>query len=182
MAKRYEMTKMDVDLAPSLMKKGSNAELIAHMIGTRQIAAKANVDDPQSLFDCLMEYLNLCMEQNIKISNMAAYAACGISSTDVRNWERGITRASDKRYKEFAQLLKSICAQYREQAMAENILNPVIGIWWQKNYDGFTDQPVLTDGADSGIETKEDPEEIAAKYRDLLESSAQPGVGDDDEQ
>ena len=171
MAKRYEMTQMDVDLAPSLMRKGSNSELIAHLIGTRQIAAKANVDDPSTLYACLEEYLKLCIEQNIKVTNMAAYAACGVSSQDVSNWERGLTRASDKRYKEFAQFIRSICSQYREQAMVEGIVSPVVGIWHQKNYDGMRDDPIVADITETGLETKQDPEEIAAKYRGLLEVS-----------
>lgn len=172
MARRYEMTEMDVDLAPSLMRKGSNAQLVAHLIGTRQIAAKANVDDPNTLYACLEEYLKLCIEQNIKITNMAAYAACGISSADVSNWERGITRANDKRYKEFAQFLRSVCSQYREQAMVEGIINPAVGIWHQKNYDGLRDDPIVADHIDNGLEVKQDPEAIAEKYRGLLETSA----------
>ncbi len=169
---KYEMTEMDVDLAPSLMKRGSNAQLVAHLIGTRQIAARANIDDPQSLFACLEDYLRLCIEQNIKITNMAAYAACGISATDVSNWERGITRANDKRYKEFAQFLRSVCSQYREQAMVEGIISPIVGIWHQKNYDGLRDDPLVADSPDAGLEVKQDPEEIAAKYRGLIETNA----------
>lgn len=169
MAKKYEMTNMDVDLSPSLMRKGSNAAIVAHVIATRQIAAKADINDPVSLYNCLEEYLKLCIEQNIKITNMAAYAACGVSGTDVLNWENGRTRANDKRYKEFATFLRSVCAQYREQAMVENIINPVIGIWHQKQYDGMTDQPLVEVNVDNGLEIKEDPEEIAAKYRTLLD-------------
>lgn len=169
MAKRYELTEMDVDLAPMVMKKGSNAAIVAHVISTRRIAAKADINDPESLFRCLDEYLMLCMEQNIKITNMAAYAACGVSKTDVLNWENGRTRRNDPRYREFAVFLRSICSQYREQAMVENIINPVIGIWHQKQYDNMVDQPLPDVAPDSGLEMKRDPEEIVARYKGLLD-------------
>lgn len=169
MAKRNDLTEMDVDLAPMVMKKGSNAAIVAHVIATRQIAAEADINDPDSLFRCLQKYIMLCGEQNIKITNMAAYAACGISSVDVANWESGRTRANDKRYKEFATLVRSICSQYREQAMVEGVMNPVVGIWHQKVHDGFReDAPVMVD-AESAIEVREDPDEIAARYQALLD-------------
>ena len=168
MAKR-ELSQMDIDLAPSLMRKGSNAELVAHLIGTRMIADKADINDPESLYACLREYLALCVEQNIKVTNTAAYAACGVSGTDVLNWENGRTRANDKRYKEFATFLRSVCAQYREQAMVEGLVNPAVGIWHQKNYDGMRDDPIVAEVPDSGLEVRQDPEAIAEKYRVLLE-------------
>lgn len=175
MAKRNDLQEIDIDLAPMLMKKGSNAAIVAHIIATRQIAAEADINDPESLMRCLQKYMMLCAEQNIKISNMSAYAACGVSSTDVANWESGRTRANDKRYREFAKMIKSICSQYREAAMSENLLNPVLGIWWQKNYDGMTDQPLLEVDADAGLEIKADPDEIAAKYKGLLEVNDEEG-------
>lgn len=72
MPRKHELTEMDVDLSPSLMRKGSNASIVAHVIETRKIAAQADLNDPNSLMRCLEQYLMLCMEQNIKITNMAA--------------------------------------------------------------------------------------------------------------
>lgn len=170
MAKKNELTEMDVDLAPMLMKKGSNAAIVATVVATREIAKSADINKPESLFSCLDRYVNFCLENNIKITNMAAYAACGVSANDMTNWETGRTRANDRRYKDFAQLVRSICSQYREQAMAENVLNPIIGIWWQKAYDHFKeDSPDI--GADNtGLEVKRDPDEIARKYKDIIDA------------
>ena len=169
MAKRNELTELDVDLAPMYMKKGSNAAIVAHVIATRQIAAEADINDPDSLFRCLEKYMLLCMEQNIKITNMAAYAACGISEMDVSNWANGRTRKNDPRYRDFAVFLRSVCSQYREQSMVEGTLNHVVGIWHQKIHDGYReDAPVMTE-AESLIEVKADPDEIAARYQALLD-------------
>lgn len=171
MAKKYELDEIDVDLAPMLMKRGSNAAIVAHVLATRQIAAQADVNNPDSLFRCLEQYLILCGEQNMKVSNMACYAACGVDRNDISNWANGRTRKNDPRYKEFAMLVKSICGQYRENAMVEGVMNPVIGIWHQKQYDGFQDSPMPDVEPDKGLEMKEDPDEIAARYRDIIDAT-----------
>lgn len=168
MPKKNELTEMDVDLAPSLMKRGTNAALVASVIGTREIAKSADINDPQTLYDCLQRYLYFCMENNLKIANMAAYAACGVNSTDLANWESGRTRKNDPRYRDFARLLKGICAQYRDQAMNEGTINVAVGIFHQKVYDGFREDAPPLDISDSGLEVKVDPDEIAAQYRDVV--------------
>ena len=43
------------------------------------------------------------------------------------------------------------------------------GIWWQKNYDGFRDDPIVQDANDNGLEVKQDPAEIAEKYRGIVD-------------
>ena len=51
--------------------------------------------------------------------------------------------------------------------MAEGKLNPVTGIWWQKNYDQFCDQPMLAPEAQN-IESDElTSDEIREKYADM---------------
>ena len=174
--KKFELTELDVDLAPMYMRKGSNAAIVAHVIATRKIAAESDINDPESLFRCLEKYMMMCMEQNIKITNMGAYAACGVSGTDVLNWENGRTRRNDPRYKEFATFLRSVCAQYREQSMVEGTLNPVVGIWHQKQYDSMQDNPLPDIAPDTALEMKRDPEEIVAKYKGLLD------VNDEDDE
>lgn len=176
--KNYELTELDVDLSPMIMKKGSNAAIVAHVIATRKIAAEADINDPNTLFSCLEKYMLLCMEQNIKITNMAAYAACGVSGTDVLNWENGRTRKNDPRYREFATFLRSVCAQYREQSMVEGTINPVIGIWHQKQYDAMSDSPIIETAPDNAIEVKEDPDEIAARYKDIIDAEDEGEVID----
>lgn len=176
--KNYELTELDVDLSPMIMKKGSNAAIVAHVIATRKIAAEADINDPNTLFSCLEKYMLLCMEQNIKITNMAAYAACGVSGADVLNWENGRTRKNDPRYREFATFLRSVCAQYREQSMVEGTINPVIGIWHQKQYDAMSDSPIIETAPDNAIEVKEDPDEIAARYKDIIDAEDEGEVID----
>jgi hypothetical protein len=55
--------------------------------------------------------------------------------------------------------------------MADGKLNPVVGIFWQKNYDGFKDQQeVVLAPKNNGIEDV-DEKELLSKYKKSLPSA-----------
>ena len=145
---------------------GSNQKFIAAILKSRDIARDADVNNIDTLYSCLHRYLQYCFENNIKFGNMSAYAACGIDKQTVWAWESGSKRKNDPRYAEFARYVRQVCAEYREMLMSEGKLNPVTGIWWQKNYDGLTDNPtvVVTTVNDT---PKMSGAEIAEKYKYL---------------
>lgn len=83
-------------------------------------------------------YLQLCAEWDMKIGNQAAYTAIGIDKGTAWDWEnrsQGNPARSD-----FIKKVRQICAVYREGLMEDGKVNPVTGIFWQKNYDGMKDQ------------------------------------------
>ncbi len=143
-----------------------NSKFAAIILATREIAKDANNDDIDSLYSCLERYIKFCIEHNVRITNSGAYAACGLNRNLVKEWAHGLTRASNPEYKRFAIFIRQICDEYREMLMAENKIHPVVGIWWQKNYDGFRDQPNEAD-VDGGDTEQLTSAEIAAKYADL---------------
>ena len=143
-----------------------NSKFAAIILATREIAKDANNDDIDSLYNCLERYITFCIEHNVRITNSGAYAACGLNRNLVKEWAHGLTRASNPEYKRFAIFIRQICDEYREMLMAENKIHPVVGIWWQKNYDGFRDQPNEAD-VDGGDTEQLTSAEIAAKYADL---------------
>lgn len=143
-----------------------NSKFAAIILATREIAKDANNDDIESLYSCLERYIKFCIEHNVRITNSGAYAACGLNRNLVKEWAHGLTRASNPEYKRFAIFIRQICDEYREMLMAENKIHPVVGIWWQKNYDGFRDQPNEAD-VDGGDTEQLTSAEIAAKYADL---------------
>lgn len=111
-------------------------------------------------------YLQLCAERDIKVSNQAAYYAIGIPKQRVSEI---VNSSANTEVAEFLRQVKAVCAMYRESLMADSKLNPVVGIFWQKNYDGFRDQQevVLTPNAPLG--TDADPDTIAERYSEMLE-------------
>ena len=90
--------------------------------------------------------------------------AIGIDKTIAWKWE------NEQLSKDRRNLIKSIrqvCAVYREQLMQDGKVNPVVGIFWQKNYDGMRDQTetVVTANAPLGEEvTGRDAERLAETY------------------
>ena len=166
----YGSEKKLPSLAPETT--GKKSAVVSHLIQAMDISSRTNPDDIQSLSNALQEYLMLCQQTNTSVTNTGMYAALGLSGDTIRNWITGKSRSSDPRYREFAKLVKSICAQYRELAAAENALNPTLLIWWQKQYDGFVEEPGPDKVDESAFVTAVDPDEIAEKYKRLLDEES----------
>ena len=144
-----------------------NSKIAAIVVATREIAKTADRNNLDSLYDCLNQYLNFCIEHGVRITNMGAYTACGMSRALISNWASGQGRGADPAYQEFALLVRSICSETREMLMAEGKIHPVVGIWWQKNYDGFRDNP--TEYVGDGREDEEaSVNDVIEKYADSI--------------
>ena len=107
-------------------------------------------------------YLQLCAEYDQKVSNLGAYTAIGVPKQTVDHWKNE-PKTNPERW-DFIKKVQQICAFYRENMMAEGKVNPVVGIFWQKNYDGFKDQQevVLTPNDPLGDEASE--KALKSKY------------------
>lgn len=110
-----------------------------------------------------MRYLQLCAEWDMKIGNQAAYAAIGINKDVVYEWEH--RQMGNPARTEFVKKVRQFCAMYREGLMEDGKVNPVTGIFWQKNYDGLRDQQevVLTPNT-SPLGEQQDAEALKQKY------------------
>lgn len=110
-------------------------------------------------------YLQLCAEWDMKIGNQAAYAAIGIDKGIAWEWENRLTGNSART--DFIKKVRQFCAMYREGLMEDGKVNPVTGIFWQKNYDGMKDQQevVLTPNT-SPLGDQPDMEALKRKYLD----------------
>lgn len=149
------------------VEAGSKGALVAHIMQTMEIAKQTDRENIDSLRLALQKYLALCARTNVNVTNTGLYGALGLSQETISQWASGKARASDPRYREFALLVRKLCAQYRELAASEGKISPVLTIWWQKNYDGFRDDPIL-EKANEGLAAPADPQEIAEKYKHLL--------------
>lgn len=110
-----------------------NARMIDHIIKINEIATQANRDDLLSLKSCFVAYLRLCQENGFRVGNLSAYAAMGMSYREFHSF----SRRQDPEIRKFCQFVRETCAMFRETMVSENKLNPVIGIFWQRNYDGL---------------------------------------------
>lgn len=114
-----------------------NAMVIQHSLQTIEIAKSADLKDPEALFDCFRRYMELCAQNGMRISNIGACSALGISRFSFDTWLNGTAHVNDPRYKKLAEFIHSVCAMSREQLISAGKINPVIGIFWQRNYDGL---------------------------------------------
>jgi hypothetical protein len=127
---------------------------------------KSNVEEMEQRF---YRYLEWCSINGIKISNQSAYLAMGITKDDAYEWSNGNVRT--KAHSDLIKKVKQICAITRENMMADGKLNPVVGIFWQKNYDGFKDQQeVVLAPKNNGVEDV-DEQELIKKYKKSLPSA-----------
>lgn len=120
-------------------------------------------DDVEEMERRFNHYLMKCAEWDMKIGNQAAYAAIGISKDNVYDWT--VRRTTNPARAEFVKKVQKICAMYREGLMEDGKVNPVTGIFWQKNYDGMKDQQevVLTPNTNP-LGDQQDAEALKQKY------------------
>lgn len=130
---------------------------------------RADVNDVESLKACFLDYLGLCAKNGMKVGNFGAYAAMGITKTVAYDWEHGRSKNGDPRYKKLIQFVKSFIATYRECAIAEGEINPIVGIFWQKSFDGLNEMAeVEASEAENSVSDRSDAKQIAEKYQGLL--------------
>jgi hypothetical protein len=81
-------------------------------------------------------------------------------------------KRDDPEIREFCAFVRKTCAMFREEMVSANKLNPVIGIFWQRNYDGLrndTEQVQNNTAIDDGQGDEfSSVSEIKKRYGDLL--------------
>ena len=138
--------------------------LIAGCMAIRQ---GVDLDNPATLWNAMNQYIQLCATTGLKISNSFMYLACGVSRATVSEWYLGTKRQNNPEYRQFATMMKEICAAAREQYGIEGQTNAILTIFHQKFYDGFVDNPGSEQYADPLGEIQ-DPQKLAEKYRDII--------------
>ena len=152
----------NVKFAATNLPEGTNSRYIKFIMETTPTEPlnKHDVPEMQRRFK---NYLEKCAEYDMKVGNQAAYAAIGITKQEVYDWTN--RRLDDIARTNFVQYVQQICTRYREGLMQDGKVNPVVGIFWQKNYDGLRDQQetVITNNSVTG---ESDMKALKQKYLD----------------
>ena len=122
-----------------------------------------DINDVEEMERRFARYLELCALWDMKVGNMAAYAAIGIDKSQAFEWVNRVLGNPERT--NFIKKVQKVCAMYREGLMEDGKVNPVTGIFWQKNYDGMRDQQevVLTPNT-SPLGEQKDAEALKQKY------------------
>lgn len=134
-----------------------------------QIGLSVKSRSAEDMKEGLMKYLELAEQQNRRITNLACYMAMGISKDIAYDLQHG--RSGTPEQKRLLQFVKGLCATYREAMMVSGDLNPIVGIFWQKAYDGLNelDEATAIQSESNAFDYTEGADEIADKYGDLPE-------------
>ena len=147
-------------------EKAFNARLITHVMRVQEIASHAERSDINTLRSCFCAYVQLCQEDGFKVSNIAACASMGFPT--IKHFEI-FCQKDDPERKALHTFVKSTCSMFRESLVSENKLNPVIGIFWQRNFDGLRND---TEQVQSALEQDESyangSKAYKEKYRNLI--------------
>lgn len=156
--------KVPMTLLPKPDEPGAVPAMIQTVLAIR---SKVDLENPTTLFNAMEQYINLCAMTGMKITNQTLYMACGVSRQDISNWANGRARQNNPSYREFAEMCKAICSAAREQYGVEGQVNPILTIFHQKYFDGYTDQP-QQEAVKDPLGEISDPQKIAEKYKDIL--------------
>lgn len=154
-------------LKNAVLAKHENTERLQFMVEVAKIAEGVDKKDPESMREAFHKYLILSAEMGQKIGNMSAYAAMGVSKNTVDDWYHGQDRAGDPRFRELAIYVKSMCAAYREQLGLDGKTHPALTIFWQKNFDGLTNEEITRVTKEDPLGELRDARQIAEKYKDI---------------
>ena len=142
-----------------------NNRLIEHLFAIQQIAANADRHDLVSLKSCFIAYMQLCQNDGFKVGNLAAYSAMGFTNQE---WNV-FSKRDDPEIKRFCALVQQTCAIARETNIAENQINPVIGIFWQRNYDGLRNDTEQVQNVQDQDDFTGSSQSYKDKYRNIVE-------------
>lgn len=143
-------------------------------LAPRGVLDPNDVDEMERRF---ARYQQLCSEYDMKPSNQSCYYAIGISKDQVYHWTTD-KKNNNLRRSEFVEKIKAWCAMYREEMMLDGRINPVTGIFWQKNYDGFRDQQEVVLTPNNPLGDDRSPEELKRKYLEATYNLSDDGNDD----
>ena len=147
-------------------EKAYNARQIAHITEVYKIGTMADRNDPLSLRSCFLAYLELCQRDGFKVSNIAAYASMGMTKDNFRH----LCEKDNPEIRQLTEFVKSVCAMSRESLISDGKLNPVIGIFWQRNFDGLRNDTEQVQAISEQEDDYSQGSSYKDKYRNLIGS------------
>lgn len=156
--------KLTYPVAKTPEELAENASRIQHIIKVSEIASHADRKDLLSLKSCFIEYLKLCQEDGSSVGNIGAYAAMGFMPTEFTNW----AKSDDPERRAFVQFIKSTCAQFREGLISDGRLHPVVGIFWQRNFDGLRNDTEQVQSLQAQEDVASESNSYRKRYANLI--------------
>lgn len=142
-------------------QEGDNSKYAALLLEVHSWG-KVDKSDVSALEERFIKYLNFCLSHDVKIGNQMCYLALGITKDNAYDWENG--RGQGKPHSDFIKNVRAICSGNRELLLQDGKVNPILGIFWQKNYDGMKDVQDIVVTPNNPLGEVQDPATIQQKY------------------
>lgn len=160
------------------LPQGYNSNLVEFLEAITP-TEKIDVNDIEGMRERFRHYLEMCAMYDQKVCNTQAYIAIGLTKCQVSQYI--IRRSQNPERADFLEWLKMYCSAYREALMNDGKINPVVGIFLGKNYDGLKDQQEHVVVANNPLGETVTEEELSKKYLesanlDTIETTAQESV------
>lgn len=149
------------------MKMGDEkvSRFVQYHVDLFKMGQGVDKSDVPGLYERFYRYLEYCVDHGIAPNNMSAYLAIGITYQEVYQWKGG--REKTPEHKKFAEDLSAFFASIHEQGGTDGIMNPIQTIFWQKAYDGLSDQPKIEVQVTDPLGDKRTAQDIAEKYGEV---------------
>lgn len=143
-------------------------KITAFALAVQNISRGVNTKDVNDMRQRFYLYCALSERVGMRIGNMNAYHAMGISFKVASEWRSGGCGSTAERRELIAEV-DAICSGTREMLAGMQQINPVLAIFWQKNYDGLKDVQDHVVSAGDPLGDKQSREQIQEKYQDIIE-------------
>ena len=143
-------------------------KITAFALAVQNISRGVNIKDVNDMRNRFYLYCALSERVGMRLGNMNAYHAMGISFNVASQWRTGGMGSNAERRELIAEV-DAICSGTREMLAGMQQINPVLAIFWQKNYDGLKDVQEHVVAAGDPLGDKQTREQIQEKYQDIIE-------------
>ena len=152
----------------SFGEKRTIAKITAFMMVVQNISVGRDIKDTNDLRRRFYTYCALSEACGMRVGNMNAYHAMGITMQQAWAWKTGGAGSNPERRK-LIEEVDMVCSGSREMLAAMGQINPVLAIFWQKNFDGLKDIQEHSVYAGDPLGEKRSKEEIAEQYADIID-------------
>lgn len=139
-----------------------------------------DMHDPVSIRKRLRQYLDLCLENEMKPSTAGLALAFGMSRMNMLRYLKGNVRLPDECMQVFVQMDALLNAN-AEENLQENNINPVAGIFLLKNNQGYKDTTDIVVNPSTAFGDDVPVDDLKRRYLDSIAYVDKTAEGAEDE-
>lgn len=145
---------------------GDNSRALLFTLAVSRLP-KIDTRDPIAVENRVMDYYQLCAEQDMKPSVPGLALALGVSRGTIRAWLDGRGAGKVDGVQNALEMAYTVLTAQMEQYMLEGKINPIAGIFLMRNNLGYSNDDTPLEVADTGLNDGKSAEEIAKEYENL---------------